>query len=53
MGVASGLSLAFVPFEFKGATGWKRASPEGAKWIVTKGARGNRRSVLLRDAPEV
>jgi len=29
MGVASGLSLAFVPFEFRGARGWRRASPGG------------------------
>jgi hypothetical protein len=41
MGVASGLSLAFVPFEVKGARGWKRASGGGEVvdgW--TKGERG-------------
>jgi hypothetical protein len=55
MGVASGLSLAFVPFEVKGARGWKRASGGGEVvdgW--TKEERGiDPPGVLLRGAREV
>ena len=45
MGVASGRSLAFVPFEFGGGRGWEREVVDG--W--TKGARRkNPPGVLLR-----
>ncbi len=49
MGVASGLSLAFVPFEFKGGRGWKREVVATDGRGKGQGARGKTpRGVLLR-----
>ena len=56
MGIASGLSLAFVPFEFKGAKGLEAyvSSRREVGRRIDKGQRGkNPPGVLLRGAREV